>query len=300
MEKFLFARRSDSGIAILRIGLALAMLFYALTLRNDWREFFRSGGEGVVSRDLAEAILSNATAWTPRLGWLVAAGQRIGLKEDWVLDGAWWVIVMAGVGLLIGFYSRASAILLWVLHLTAAKSDIFLAYGADNFMTIGLFYLSLAPFPDRWSIDFRFRRIKTKEANLIGFFQRVLQLHLSLIYFFSGTAKLLGTGWWTGESIWRALSRPPFGVVPEKLLLFSPALLVIFGISVVVLETTYPLGIWLKRTQRFYLIGVIALHFVIGVSMRLYLFAWVMMVLNLAAFIPELAARRTLSRAAGP
>ena len=36
---------------------------------------------------------------------------------------------------------------------------------------------------------------------------------------FSGLTKLLGSGWWNGESLWRALTRPPFDMVPSEVLI---------------------------------------------------------------------------------
>ena len=80
--------------------------------------------------------------------------------------------------------------------------------GMDNFMTIGLFYLMLLPLPDRFSLDWRLRALRPKNPRLLGFWRRVLQLHLCLIYFFSGLTKCLGSGWWDGSNVWRALIRP--------------------------------------------------------------------------------------------
>src|SRR5205807_3761232 len=186
--------------------------------------------------------------------------------------------------LLLGFTCRLSAILAWLLHLCAAKSGGFVSYGVDNFMTIGLFYLVLSPLPDRYSLDWRLRELRPRNPELLGFWHRVLQLHLCLIYFFSGLTKCLGGGWWDGSNVWRALIRPPFNVIDPEILVRSKDFLPLAGILVCLLESGYPFFIWSSRTRKIWLLGVCAMHLLIGVAMRMYLFAFVMIVLNVAAF----------------
>ena len=160
--------------------------------------------------------------FVPRLGWLVALGAHVGLREETVLSVAWICLLAAGCGLLMGSACRISAILAWFLHLCAAKSGGFVSYGVDNFMTIGLFYLMLSPLPDRYSLDWRLRKSQSGDPQLLGFWRRVLQFHLCVIYFFSGLTKCLGSGWWDGSNVWRALIRPPFNVIdPEMLVRWS-------------------------------------------------------------------------------
>jgi hypothetical protein len=146
----------------------------------------------------------------------------------------------------------------------------------------------VAPLPDRWSIDYRSRKIPLKHGQLHGFFRRVLQLHLCLIYFFGGLAKSFGPGWWTGESIWRALAHPPFNVMAPESLVHWRALFPIASISTVLLEIAYPFLIWSRYTRRVWLPGILIMHVGIGLFMGMYLFGLVMIILNLAAFGSDL------------
>jgi uncharacterized membrane protein YphA (DoxX/SURF4 family) len=291
---------SDAWLAILRIGLALQIILYVLSLRNDWHYLLAGGPEALASRDLSEKILSLESPLIPRLGWLVALGSRFGLPEATILTITWTCLLLAGLGLLIGLFSRFSAIVAWFIHLGAAKSGGVLSYGVDNFMTIGLFYLMLSPLPDQYSLDQRWRKLRPKDGQLLGFFQRVLQLHLSVIYFFGGLTKCLGSGWWDGTNIWRALIRPPSHIVAPEFLLHWKALLPIAGISICLLEIGYPFFIWHKRTRKIWLACICAMHVAIGLTMSMYLFASIMIVLNIAAFGPGLRLTRneTLVRAA--
>jgi hypothetical protein len=158
----------------------------------------------------------------------------------------------------------------------------------DNFTTIGLFYLMLAPFPDRYCLDRKIWKSPIRDRHLHGFFQRVLQLHLCIIYFFAGLTKCLGSGWWNGDNMWLALTRPPFNVLPVSVIVSWQWFLPFAGIGVCLLETCYPFFIWPKRTRLVWLAGIIGMHIGIGVTMGLYLFGLIMIILNLAAFGPGL------------
>jgi len=94
----------------------------------------------------------------------------------------------------------------------------------------------------------------------------------------------LGSGWWNGSNIWRALTRPPFNIISPDLLLSWQHLLPLLGISVCLLETGYPFFIWSKRTRLIWLIGICGMHLAIGFTMGMFLFALIMIILNAAAF----------------
>jgi hypothetical protein len=281
---FFFPTECDTWLAVLRIGLGLQVVLYALSLRDDWNYLLAGTGHGLISRNLGEAILSLESRLIPRLGWLVTLGTQVDLREETVLSVAWICLLASGCGLLMGLASRFAAILAWFLHLCAAKSGGFVSYGVDNFMTIGLFYLMLSPLPDRYSFDWRLRKSRSTDPQLLGFWHRVLQLHLCVIYFFSGLTKCLGGGWWDGSNVWRALIRPPFNMIDPEILIRWRYLFPVAGILICLLEIGYPFFIWNNKTRKIWLIFICAMHVGIGLAMGMYLFALVMIVLNVAAF----------------
>jgi hypothetical protein len=58
----------------------------------------------------------------------------------------------------------------------------------------------------------------------------------------------------------------------------------VLGISICLIEIGYPIFIWMKKTRFPWLVCILAMHAAIGLAMGMYLFALVMIVLNLAAF----------------
>jgi uncharacterized membrane protein YphA (DoxX/SURF4 family) len=279
--EFLFPRETDHWLAVLRVGLGVAVMVYSLSLRNDWT-YLLSG----TVRAVAEALLSLESHFIPRFGWFASLAAKCGVDENLFLFAAWASLFLAGCGLVLGLLSRVSAIVAWFLHLCAAKSGGFVSYGLDTFMTIGLFYLMLAPLPDQYCLDWRLRDLRPKNPQLLGFWQRVLQLHLCIAYFSSGLAKSVGSGWWDGSNVWRALIRPPFNVIDPEILVRWKYLFPLAGILIWLLEFAYPVFIWSTRTRKIWLLGVCAMHVVIAVTMGMYLFSLVMIILNVAAFGP--------------
>src|ERR1051325_8175724 len=293
---FLFPRAADRWLTLLRVGLGLQILFYGLSFRRDWNTLFAGEGSAFISRDLTEAILKIDNPFGPQIGWFVALGEPTTLSILWLL------LFGAGCALVLGLFCRSSAVIIWLLHLCAAKSGDFFAYGLDNLMTIGLFYLAIAPLPDGYALDSKLWRAKQINPARLGFHRRLLQLHLCVIYFFSGLTKCLGAGWWNGASIWRALTRPPFNVIPLDLLTSWQFVFPFLGIAVCVIETGYPVFIWPRRTRLVWLVCILGMHIAIGLSMGLLLFASIMLVLNVAAFGPgsSLMARQRASADLGP
>ncbi len=289
---FLFPSETDTWLAVFRIGLGLQVVLYALFLRTDWHYLFASSGKGLIGRELGEAITSFESPFIPRFGWIIAAGRTLNISEETVLTLAWVGLLSAGFFLLLGLLSRPAAIVAWFVHLCAAESGGLLVYGADNFMTTALFYLMLCPLPDRCSFDHWVAKTRPKNPHALGFWRRVLQVHLCFVYFIGGLAKFLGSGWWDGSNLWRALIRPPFNLVSPDFLAHFKYALPLLGISICLLELTYPVFIWLTPTRRIWLVCILAMHAAIGLLMGLYLFALVMIVMNLAAFgIPSTVTR---------
>src|SRR6267378_1548329 len=96
VEEFFFPAISDAWLSILRIGLGIQIIIYCLSLRGDWNNLFAFHGGGLINRDLTEAILSADSSLIPRLGWLVALGGPLGLRETTVLPLVWICLFCAG------------------------------------------------------------------------------------------------------------------------------------------------------------------------------------------------------------
>ncbi len=285
---WLFPKASNDWVAVLRVGLGLQLILYQFSLRHDWAQMLSPE-----SRRISEALLAADSPFIPRLSWLTKSG----LNESQIFLLVSTVLVLSALLLLAGFLCRWAALAAWLCFLAVVKSSVIFAYGADAFTIIGLVYLALSPLPDRWALDWHWRRKRPRFPALHGFARRALQLHLCVIYFFSGLSKAAGRGWWNGESIWRALTRPPFDLLDPAAVTIVRPLLPAAGICFFLLELLYPILIWPEKTRTGWLLAVIGLHIGIGVFMGMPLFALIMITLNCAAFGPALGQSRPLTPA---
>src|ERR1700741_2560670 len=83
---FLFPSENDHWISVLRIGLGLQTIVYALFLRSDWHYLFASSGKGLIGREIGEAIASFDSPLIPKLSWLMALGGSVNMSEETVLS----------------------------------------------------------------------------------------------------------------------------------------------------------------------------------------------------------------------
>jgi uncharacterized membrane protein YphA (DoxX/SURF4 family) len=201
--------------------------------------------------------------------------ERHNLSEyfySWVIYG----YISSLTLLLIGLFTRYAAGMATIFQLLIFKSFFIFNYGYDQFLTMSLFYCLMFPVGKYYSIDSKI----LKRSPKINFnYRRVLQLHLCMVYFFSGFAKALDLGWWNGNSLWKAVS-----TVDNSFYSLPPIFLVTAGIGTVLLELLYPFLIFKKSIRRYTLAAIILMHMGIAFTMGLYSFSVIMIVWNVAAF----------------
>src|SRR5690625_80090 len=116
---------------------------------------------------------------------------------------------------------------------------------------MSLFYLALIPSHSTFSLrKYLFRKIKI--LNITPYL-RLMQLHLSIAYFFSGLSKILGFNWWNGEAVWKAINLPFANLDFQfdfSFLLEYPGIFIIIGWATIVIELCYPLFIWWRKTRK--------------------------------------------------
>jgi len=161
-------------------------------------------------------------------------------------------------------------------------------YGADFFASMALFYCIIFP-KGKFSIDYYIRKFEINQISL-RWSLRMLQVHLCIIYTFSGIDKGLGINWYNGESIWRAVSAHNYnGLISLSNYELPNFIYASLGIFTLITETFYPIFINYSKTRKLWLVFTISMHVSIIVFMGLYFFGTLMIILNIAAYyIPYL------------
>jgi hypothetical protein len=275
---FFAAPATAHPLAFLRIGLAAALFAQAVSYRSALPELY--GSLGIVQAPVVEALTPGGV---PRVRWLAEALAPFGVSEDWTLRGLYAAYLSSLAGLALGWRTRLLAIAACLLYLTLKYSSQLSVYGAYEFGHIGLFYCACLPVGHAWSLDRWSGRLSGAPSADARLGLRLLQLHLCIVYLSSGVLKASGPQWWNGEAVWRALMRPDFGQLDFSWLASAPWLAVLACWATLFVELGYAILIWPRRTRRAMTAAVIGMHVGIAVTMGLWSFSAVMIVLNVAA-----------------
>ncbi len=112
----------------------------------------------------------------------------------------------------------------------------------------------------------------------------LIRYSLTLCYTCSGIEKGCGFDWWNGNSIWRAAHFADTGSYLVEILNMFPGLAVCLGLGTLCIETFYAVTWFNARLRRLMVGAIVGLHLGIAVSMELYIFSTLMIVLNVLAW----------------
>ena len=136
---------------------------------------------------------------------------------------------------------------------------------------MSLFYCIIFPVGKYYSLSNKLFMEKQK-FNVFNY-QRVIQIHLCIIYFSSGVSKFLDYNWWNGNSMWKSVAS-----IYNNYSQIPTVILTITGIGVILLETLYPFLVVSRRSRLITISLCILMHISIGVMLKLYSFAAIMIV----------------------
>ncbi|OJW83621.1 MAG: hypothetical protein BGO69_04810 [Bacteroidetes bacterium 46-16] len=264
-------------LATLRIGTGLILLSQFIQLLPDVQALM--GENGMVRPDLQAVDVPAYILSLPRLATYANAYMHIRYESVIYLLGIVYAIVI--VLLTFGLLTRINACLAWLLHLSFIYSAHLFTYGVDYFLTALLFYNVVFPVGRVYSIDKLL--FKYKASNYTPYI-RLLQIHICLVYFISGLAKAVGTNWWNGMSIWKAINRPSVTSYNIHFLSSFEDIYVVAGIATIIVELFYCFFIWNKHTRILWLTLTCLMHLTIAFVLQLPYFAAVMILFNIVTF----------------
>jgi hypothetical protein len=264
-------------LATLRIGLSLLLLIQAIQIKSDIFSFIGKFGlirQDIVSIRVSHFVLSSADI----VSYLCA---HIHWTELQALTFLGIVYICCLVTLGMGLFTRLSAFVAWVLHLSFVSSAHFFTYGVDYFLTMLLFYSVIFPVGKAYSIDRWLFKYKSVNATP---YVRVFQIHMCIVYLISGLAKAIGTNWWNGVSIWKAINRPIITNFDIHVLAHFDWAYTLAGIFTVIVEVLYCVFMNFAKTRKIWLLLTCALHLSIAFLLVLPNFAAVMILFNVVAY----------------
>lgn len=272
LESAFIATKSINYLTFFRISVGIIALVDILSLRSDLLLFF-SRDSTIIPQELSYLFTEYFNYLNPFYSFLTRNG---------ILDLFYQYVLLAYVLFLVcmifGFLTRFSTFFALILQLIIFKSFAVFNYGYDHFLTMSLFYCLIFPVGKVNSIDNKL--FKNNKLFKYSFdYQKVLQIHLGIIYFFAGLAKMVSVTWWNGEAIWRSIAS-----IYDDLFKISPVVLAMAGSMTVLAELGYPFLVLFPKTRRIAVFTMILMHIFIATILDLPMFAAIMIVWNITSY----------------
>jgi hypothetical protein len=275
-ERFWFAPQPTSTLALVRIAFGVVALAWTASLAPDLTAFF--GPHGLLPQPPA----FSAASW----GVLQVASPM------WLVTLLWALMLLGSLGLIVGYRSRLSSLVVLVGVLSFERRNPYVFNGGDGLIRVLALYLVLSPSGAALSLD-RLRRGGDPWAfrQRAPWGLRLMQLQLSLIYLSAVWDKLQGHTWPAGTALSYALRLDDLHrfAVPSPMADW-PAVVAILTWATIAIELSAGTLIWIPRLRPWVIAAGVALHLIIGWSMRVGFFTVGMLVLYLAFMSPERAA----------
>ncbi len=283
-NEFWFTPSPAATLCLLRILVGSMLCYTHLVWTLELPTFFSV--EGVFSAQYQRDFTGGSPFQASHFHWLNSA---------WWLWGTHAVCLLILVAFTIGFWTRITSVLAFLVVVSYANRASGALFGLDQINGFLTMYLAIAPCGVMYSWDAY--RQKPGQASLSAeanrftmatIATRLMQLHLCVVYLFAGLGKLQGVAWWDGTAIWGAFASYEYQTLDMTWMVHLPWLVNILTLVSVFWELSYPFLVWPRLTRPVYLLMAVLLHLGIGLCMGMITFGLIMIFANLAFLPPEL------------
>jgi hypothetical protein len=275
-ERFWFAENATSTFALLRIGVGIVALGWALALGHDLFTFF--GANGIIGRQPATE------------GW----GILRYLHSDGAVIGLYVALIAAAVCTILGLGTRLATIILFVAIISFERRNPYVFNSGDAVLRNLSFFLVLAPSGAALSIDriIGARRNRPQFPVRSVWPLRLVQIQLSAIYFFAVWAKVRGVTWNDGTAVSYALRLDDLARFPlPDFIATSPLVAGLATYGTLAVELSIAILVWNRRARPYVLAAGVLLHLFIDYRIYVGFFSYAILTMYLAFLSPKTAAR---------
>lgn len=274
-QRWAFGPVDTAPMAALRIACGVLVLGWCVSLLPDVGTFLHDSG---VTRHSVDGSPGTHGWWT-----LDAVAE---------FPGTIVLLILAAVALTVGWHTRVVNVVVAFLLVVLQRRDVYMNNSGDLLLRHLALYLCLMPSGETWSLDARRRGFSSPRAP---WGLRMLQIQVSIIYFFSVVAKLHGTSWQDGTAVGRALQLADLQriVVPQGLATnIGISALATYG--TIIVEGALVFGLWLPRFRWFAMAAGVSIHLGIEATLLIGWFSLTIISCYLA-FVPPEVLRRVVA-----
>ncbi len=207
-------------------------------------------------------------------------------------DAAYLATIVFGFLLMLGVYTRASAVMTLLLWVSLYVTNPFVGSGGDAVLRMVLLYLCFTDSGRIWSIDARLasRRgevralVPTWLSSSVHNLAVVLIVHqVVMVYVGSAFWKLQGSLWKDGTAVYYPLQTQafsPWGDLVQPLITWAPFVLV-GSYTALVVQLFFPVLLLYRPSRFLALIAITGMHLGIGFLMGILYFSLVMIAVDM-------------------
>ena len=265
-DRFFFTPESPIPIALFRIVYGMLVIATLILLRPDWLAWY--GPHAWVSLSTMHKLESGT-----RLNLFAVIPQT----DAWI-EAFFWIFLGSAILLTAGFLTRLNSVIVFLCLASMQQRNLYITHGGDTFLRVAGFFLIFAPAGAALSIDRLIRIRRGKESSNLAprqpWAQRMIQLELALLYFAAFCWKVKGAPWLQGTAMFYIYHLDEFKRFPLPAWLLQPTMLKLESWSVLILEFSLGVLIWLKDLRYTLLALGLLLHLSLEYSLNIPLFQW--------------------------
>jgi hypothetical protein len=278
-NRFFFEPISPLPMALFRAATGLLALINQALLFPDVMAWFSERGtlRFETARHVSGGMGFNLFRWLPH--------------SDAMVWGIYWLSCIFAILLMIGLFSRASALCLFALLVTLHHRNPVVLNSGDTLLRISTFYLIFSQAGTAFSID---RLIALARGKASGppkwsapWAMRLIQVQLSFVYFYAFVWKIMGQMWLQGTAVYYTARLPEFWRFPVPYVFEHMWTIKLWSWSTLVIEFSLGTLVWIKELRYWVLLGGILLHCGIDYSMNIPLFGFIIVSMYLTFVEPE-------------
>jgi predicted DCC family thiol-disulfide oxidoreductase YuxK len=275
-DDFWFQPATTTPLEIVRIGVGSALLFY-YAMATPFLFFFW-GDDGWMPRETAVNMSPGA--------WMQSVFFYFWAPWQWIAFHTLFLCSLTAF--VVGWRTSFFKWIVLIGHISYDYRDLSISYGAQSIACCLVLVLCLAPTGRAMSLDRvrAVRAVKRKDLNATlppytsswaNACTRLIQLHMVVLFFFSGVFKIRGDDWFGGDAVWMAFILNEF-YNPVVVWVFANHywLVTVSTYAVILIEISYAFLIWRQRTRPYMLAAAVGLHLAFVFGLALVYFAYIM------------------------
>ena len=258
------------SLALFRIAFGTVILLDLLARVPEIRDFYTD--DGILPRVLMFQRMRSLGAYSLQF-----------VSGEWVVQLAIFLVMIAvTICFIVGYRTRASAVLGWLLIMSMQGRNPFVLHGGDDVIRILLFWCIFAPLNGRWSVDAALNKDRPPlpVANA-SWGAQALMFQLCFIYWSTSVWKWHPVWIKEGSALYYALNLTQFAKPFGTWLLQFPHVLQFLTFATISLEFFGPfllfVPVWTRWFRILAIVGFIGLHMGIFLTMQIGLFPWICM-----------------------